>query len=157
MQIREARASDVPQIVAIWKDFMEFHRKLDESFAMRKGAPARFGDYLRDLVNQTDSQLLVADEGSTVLAYSIAYIRPYPPVFEHEYFGLISDLAVIRERWRMGIGSQVLARVFDWFRANKVDQVELRVASANSVGAAFWKKHGFRDYMRGLRRELGPE
>jgi GNAT superfamily N-acetyltransferase len=157
MQIRAARASDVPQIVAIWKDFIEFHRKLDESFALRKGASVRFGDYLRELVSQTDCQLLVADEGSTVLAYSIAFIRPYPPVFVHDCFGLISDLAVIKERWRMGIGSQVLARVFDWFRANQVDQVELRVAFANTVGAAFWSKHGFREYMRVLRQELRPE
>jgi hypothetical protein len=33
----------------------------------------------------------------------------------------------------------------------------LRVASANTVGAAFWSKHGFREYMRVLRQELRPE
>jgi len=50
----------------------------------------------------------------------------------------------------------MLNEMLAWFRSLGIDRVELRVASMNTIGYSFGRKHGFADYMYIMYRDL-PE
>ncbi len=150
MEIVEAKASHVPEITEIWKEFMDFHREIDSYYARSEGGHVNFGNYVRDLIKAEGSQVLVALEQGVVVAYSISQIAKRPPVFEHQDYGFISDVAVKSNHQRKGIGERLLAKIYEWFESNRISRVELRVASKNQIGYSFWRKHGFRDFVHHL-------
>jgi ribosomal protein S18 acetylase RimI-like enzyme len=150
MEIILAKNSDVPEIAEIWKEFMDFHKDIDPYFTRSEDGHSNFGKYVEDLIKAEDSQVLVALEQGRVVAYSIAQIAKPPPVFEHQTYGFISDVAVKSNYRRKGIGERLLVKIYEWFESNKISRIELRVAAKNEIGYSFWKKHGFRDFVHVL-------
>ncbi len=59
MEITEARENHIPEIVELWKEFMDFHRDIDPRFPMRKDAHTNwekhgFKDYVHRLYLDRD-------------------------------------------------------------------------------------------------------
>ena len=79
-----------------------------------------------------------------VIAYSLASIIDYPPIYTIKQYGLIVDLCVARAEQRKGVGERLLAKMFDWFKAHRIRRVELVASGKNVIGYSFWKKHGFK-------------
>ncbi len=155
MQIILANKSHVPQILEVWKEFMDYHKSLDSFFNRREDGHLNFEKYIGELINSNEAQVLVALEEHKVVGYSIALIQHYPPVFKSNIYGLINDLAISESHRRKGIGEQMLARMFEWFKIQGLDRIELRVAVNNQIGYSFWKKHGFKDYLHVLYIQRG--
>lgn len=99
-------------------------------------------------------QILVAVVDGDVVAYSISRIGKYPPVFELQSYGEIIDVAVRSSHRRNGIGTEILGKIYEWFKSRGMNRVELRVAAKNQIGYSFWKKHGFEDYIHTLCRMI---
>ena len=150
MEITEATDNHIPEILEIWKELMDFHKDIDPRFARSENGHLSFDKHLRDVIGSEDTQVLVALDKSHVVGYSIAEMGKYPPVFERQTYGLISDMAVKSNYRRQGIGEQMLAKIYKWFESRNIDRIELSVAARNQVGYSFWKKHGFQDYMHRL-------
>lgn len=147
MEVTEAAESHVPEIVEMWKDFMDFHRDLDPFFTRNRDAHKNFEAYVRELIHSEDAQVLVAVDNGHVRAYSISQIQTYPPIYLDEKYGFISDLAVRPAYRRRGIGVTMLHKMFEWFTSHGIHRIELHVAAKNRIGYSFWEKHGFRDYV----------
>ncbi|MFO7889365.1 MAG: GNAT family N-acetyltransferase [bacterium] len=146
IEINEAKKIHIPEIIEIWKEFMDFHRDIDPFFARRENAHHKIKQYLRESVRSRKSQVLIALDGRQIAAYSLSRIAEYPPVFKHTDFGFISDMAVKHEYQRQGVGKYLLDEIEKWFAEQGVKRVELEVASKNEIGKSFWAKHGFREY-----------
>ncbi|KKN41684.1 hypothetical protein LCGC14_0720790 [marine sediment metagenome] len=155
MQIILANKSHFPQILEVWKEFMDYHKSLDLFFNRRENGHLNFEKYICELINSNEGQVLVALEDYMVVGYSIALIQYYPPVFNSNTYGLINDLAISESHRRKGIGEQMLVRMFEWFKIQGLDRIELRVAVNNQIGYSFWKKHGFKDYLHVLYIQRG--
>lgn len=147
MEIVLAKDSHLPEIIEIWKEFMDFHKSVDPYFARSEDGHLNFGKFVKELIKKEDSQVLVALEQDRVVAYSIAQIAKRPPAFQDQTYGFISDVAVKSNYQRKGIGERILAKIYEWFESHNIDRVELRVAAKNQLGYSFWKKHGFKDYI----------
>lgn len=150
MEIALATDSHVPEIVEIWKEFMDFHKDIDSVFTRSEDGHVTFGKFVRGLIESDDSQVLVALDKGRVVAYSFSRIAERPPVYQDEKYGLISDMAVKSTHRRKGVGEQLLAKIYEWFESRKMNRIELRVVARNQIGYSFWKKHGFRDYVHEL-------
>lgn len=146
ISIVEAKKAHLPEIIEIWKEFMDFHKDIDPFFARNKDAHHKVKQYLRKSIRSKKSKVLVALSEREVVAYSLSRIAEYPPVFEHTTFGYIADLAVKQEFQKQGIGEGLLIEIKKWFAEQGVERVELEVASENKIGNSFWKKQGFREY-----------
>ncbi len=155
MQIILANKSHVPQILEVWKEFMDYHKRLDSFFSRQKDGHLNFEQYICELINSNEAQVLVALEDYKVVGYSIALIQYYPPVFKNNTYGLINDLAINESNRKKGIGEQMLVRMFEWFKTQDLERIELRVAVNNQIGYSFWKKHGFKDYLHVLYIQKG--
>jgi len=146
VEIIEAKKAHIPEIIEIWKEFMDFHRDIDPFFARQENAHHRVKQYLLESIRSGKSQVLIALDGEKIAAYSLSRIAEYPPVFEHKIYGFISDIAVKQEYQRQEIGKYLLDEIKKWFAEQGVKRVELEVASKNEVGKFFWVKHGFEEY-----------
>ena len=156
MEVVQALNSDIPAILEIWKELMDFHVPFDSRYTLADGAEESMGKNLERLIAAEDALVIMAVENTKPMGFGIARIDKYPPVFVKQTCGTIEDLAVSSGHRRRGLGELVLKEMLDWFRSRGIDRVELRVASVNTVGYSFWRKHGFTDYMHIMYRDL-PE
>ena len=154
MEIIEATHVHVLGIVTVWKELTDFHRDIDPFFTRNKKGHTYFEKYTTEQIEADDAYVVVCLDKGEVVGFAIAFIYVYPPLFLEKTCGFISDIAVTNEYQRKGIGSTLLERVFTWFAARGIKRVELRVASQNQIGYAFWKKHGFTDYMHILYKGI---
>lgn len=94
MEIILAKDTHVPEMVEIWKEFMDFHKDIDPHFTRSEDGHSNFEKFVKNLIKADNAQVLVALERGQVVAYSISKIAEHPPVFQHRTYGLIVDLAV---------------------------------------------------------------
>jgi ribosomal protein S18 acetylase RimI-like enzyme len=147
VEIAPAADRHIPEIVEIWKEFIDYHRGIDPFFTRREDGHVNFERFVRGLIGSDDSQVLVAMDDGSVVAYSIARIGEYPPAYTREVHGLICDMAVKSGYRRQGIGERMLKQMLAWFESRNLKRIELHVVARNTTGYSFWKKHGFKDYM----------
>ena len=145
--LREAGLSDIPQVVDVWTEFMQFHADLNPTFTRGPEAEEAFAKHLEDRINSEKSLLLVAQQHETIVGYCLAGMAERPPVFVDREYGMIDDLAVVGDKRRQGIGEALLKATEDWFRMRGTCRVELQLVTANEVASGFWTKMGYERYM----------
>ena len=154
MSVLEADSAHIPSLLELWKELMTFHEPFDSLFTMSESAVESMASHLERVISAEDYLVLIAQEGDSIVGYTIAQIASHPPVFVKPRHGLISDMAVAQASRRLGHGESMLERSIAWFHEHGVDRVELRVAAKNSVANSFWEKHGFNDYMHELYKQI---
>ncbi|MCJ7576823.1 MAG: GNAT family N-acetyltransferase [candidate division Zixibacteria bacterium] len=148
MEIISATDSQVFEIVELWKEFWDYHQKMDPKFfVMSEDGPSKFEEYLRDLIKSDDAQVLVVLDEGQIVAYSIAQILKRPPIAKHPEYGFISHLCVKSEYRRKGLGKQILDKILEWFKSRQIDRIELSVVAKNQIAYSFWKKQGFEIFL----------
>lgn len=150
MEIITATEKHIPEIIELWKEFMDFHKDVDPRFPLSSDGPANQEKHILNLLNKEDARVAVALDNGRVIGYSVIEIYNYPPIFTRQSYGFISDIAVTSDYRRKGIGEQMLTRIFEWFESMKMERIELNAAAGNQVSSSFWKKHGFKDYAHRL-------
>jgi ribosomal protein S18 acetylase RimI-like enzyme len=148
MEIISATDSQVFEIVELWKEFWDYHQKMDPKFfVMSEDGPSKFEEYLRDMIKSDDAQVLVVLDEGQIVAYSIAQILKRPPIAKHPEYGFISHLCVKSEYRRKGLGKQILDKILEWFKSRQIDRIELSVVAKNQIAYSFWKKQGFEIFL----------
>jgi len=147
MTIIPATESHIPEIVEIWKEFMDFHSKIDPYFARNEEGHSKFEEWVKDLMKSDTAKVLVALKDGQVVAYSLSQINKRPPLFKEVDYGYVYDLAVKKEYRRKGIGEQMLAEILGWFKSHQITRIELMVLAKNHVAFSFWEKHGFKVFL----------
>ena len=152
--ITQATEADIPDLVEIWKDYMDYHRDIDSFYTVEERGPASFGAYLAELMGQENVLIVKAENGDECAGFAIAKIESRPPVYEEKMFGHITDMAVRPTHRRHGAGERMLERLFDWFRQRNISRVQLNVVPDNSVGFSFWRKMGFETFLLAMYKEI---
>lgn len=152
--IRKAVAEDLPAVIELWTELMDFHRDLDPLFTRSAEAADSFLKYLGESMESDDTELIVAEVSGELVGYVLANVSKYPPVFDQEKYGMISDAAVADSYRRQGIGEALVTSATDWFREKGLSRMEMRLLNANPVSCAFWEKMGFVPYMTTLYKDI---
>ncbi len=153
VKIREATRNDLPRIVELWKNIMDFHSNLDSFFTRSQDGHQSFLEWTTKEMGSDNSKLFVADSDGNILGYIKIQISEYPPVFNMKKFGMISDAVVTDEYRRQGIGEALFKQSMDWFNEKEIERVELRIANVNPISQRFWEKMGFCPYMTTMFKE----
>lgn len=154
VSIRRARIDDVDVLRELWVEFVDFHKAYDSFFSRAKNGHERFADFVRENINNPEWLVLLAAVGDQPIGYCMSAVMAYPPVFETKLYGFIQDIAVTESHRRHGAGSQLLEETLRWFRKQGVTRIEVQVATANPISQAFWRRHGFNDYITRLMRHI---
>jgi len=143
MKVRTAEESDVPGLVELWVEFMDFHTALDPDFARSSNATANWADYITSILDDETYRVLVATDGQVLTGYIVAIVQEYPPIRTIEKFGFIQEIAVARQFRRKGIARQLLECAEVWLIAKGVPQVEVKIDIANEASQALFGSEGF--------------
>jgi GNAT superfamily N-acetyltransferase len=152
--IRKAVAADVPSIVGLWKELMDFHKVRDRIFSRSATGHESFADFITSHISKETSCLFVAKAGEDIVGYCLALIEKYPPVLEMTEYGLVQDLAVTEKYRHRGIGKRFLKEAQSWYCEKGIHRVEARVSKYNNTSREFWAKMGFTPYLETVFLEV---
>jgi len=153
-RIRRATADDLPRLVPLWQEFMDYHRAFDPFFTRDEGGHHRWVAFLADKVDTEDWQLLVAEVDGRAVGYLIATVLEYPPVLTVQRYGYLQDVAVTAPHRGRGVGTALYREAERWFRDRGVERVELSVSVHNLRTRDFWRRLGFGEHVERLARSL---
>ena len=154
--IRKATEADVPHIVELWVEFVDFHARYDSAFQRAPDGQEHLATTVRERLVDADASVFVAEDGTGLVGYCMARVNKRGPEFGGWEFGDIHQLAVTEKRRRGGIGRLLFEAARTWFVERGVERMELRVLRTNPASTAFWRRLGFHPYMEALWREVGP-
>jgi GNAT superfamily N-acetyltransferase len=143
---REAVEQDIPKLIELWKEFIDFHKVSDPFFTRSEEGPENFGKFILENLRKDDAIVYVAESEGEVVAHILATIQSYPPAFEIKRYGLVNDLAVASAYRRIGIGQHLFDMAKDCFRKRGMKRIEIEVVVANEVSKSFWGKMGLKPY-----------
>jgi ribosomal protein S18 acetylase RimI-like enzyme len=153
-RVRRAGARDLDRVAALWTAITRYHEPLDPVFRMRDDAAGEIAELLRAMARDPDCEILVYDEAGDLPGMLIVRIDHSPPIMEETTRAEITDIGVREDARRRGIGTALLDAALAWVRASGVARVEVQVAHANAAAQAFWRRHGFGDFMDVLDKRL---
>jgi ribosomal protein S18 acetylase RimI-like enzyme len=157
IRIVKAGEEHLPGIIERWIELLDYHAELDPIFTGAPDGHVSYREYVRKFISEPTACVLVALDGDNVIGFAVAMIANYPPPLARRIYGYISDVAVTQTHRGRGIGADMARKVLDWFTQQGITRVELRVSSYNDVALSFWERHGFREYMKIMHRELGDK
>jgi len=152
--LRRASSGDVETLRELWVDLTGHHARSDALYEVRSGAAPEIERLLRAELHHPDAATWLAEEDGRVLGFCSARIDVAPPIHEEVERAQISDLWVVPEGRRRGVGGELVRTALHWIEGRGVSRVEVRVATTNGEGQAFWRAQGFGDFMDVLHRRL---
>lgn len=153
LTVRRATATDVPDLVALWREMWDFHAALDPRYALSPLAERVMTSWMEENVRAPRSCVLLAESGPPV-GYVTGMILENPPVLPWQFFGFVSEIAVTAAARRRGVGERLLRDLHAWFRSHRLPYVEVNVSVRNAVSRSFWRKNGYGEFLERLRMEL---
>ena len=145
IRIRLANVNDIPGVIELWKEHLDYHARCNPYFERAAGAEAGFGEYLTE--NLANIGLFVAETGTRLVGFTLLEMPTRPPCFVNRTYGMITDLAVTEEFRHRTIGQQLLKQALSWFKARDIHRIETSMLDVNPLSTAFWKSAGFKCYL----------
>lgn len=136
---------EVTDLDVAWPVLQELFLALHEFHApwtarsLRDDWESRWRDYIRP---GPDRLILLAWDGDRAIAYLNAFVRRDFGLFD-EVPGIIDDTFVRQEYRRSGVGSALVERCQEWFKARGATELRLNVSAGNELGQSFWRRMGF--------------
>ena len=100
---------------------MDFHARLDPHFTRDKRGHLKFKKFISKTFGSRQWQLFVVLDGKAVIGYSLCKISNPPLVLAISRYGMMLDAYI---------------------------KLELNVATTNKFACSFWRKKGFREYLK---------
>jgi ribosomal protein S18 acetylase RimI-like enzyme len=151
---RRAQRADLPALAALWSDLVEQHAALDAAFALRAGADSALEAELARELDDADRALFVCDTDGRPVGFCAVQVQHGPAVAVEARRAEITELVVARGARRGGRGRALVEAALAWARERGAARVEVRVASRNAEGQAFWRSLGFGAFVDVLDRRL---
>ena len=141
--LREATESDVPDIVELWKESIDFAADIDPYYSRAKDGHKVFEEFIAGHLLFDTAFVAVAVDGDIVAGYCLGVQRERPPMVNERDYGVIYDMGVNTKYRRRGIGRQLFEHVKSWFSSKGISHLELNVLIANETARQFWISLGF--------------
>ena len=151
--VRQATLQDIPVIVGLWKEMMDFHKKRDPFFTRAVNGEEVFVGFVEKNINSETACVYVAVIDGKIVGYCQGLLEKHPPVLAETDFGQILDFAVTADYRRSGIGEKMCRALQDWFVLKGVHRLEVRHSEFNEISSRFWPKMGFKTYLKTLFME----
>jgi GNAT superfamily N-acetyltransferase len=152
--IRLANRRDIPDIVRLWEELMDFHRELDPFFTRARNSADLFRRFLEQNLENDAACVLVAQVEGGIVAYCQGLLEQHPPAIAEPNYGQVLDFMVTAGHRHTGIGHQMFEALCNWFRRQSLQRIEVRHSTFNPLAARFWPSLGFKPYLQTLFLEL---
>ena len=145
--IRRGKTQDFPRILELWLEMIEYHEKIDKRFETSAGRDQAYLNYLEEIVNHYDYNLILAERNGEVVGYTIAAIMSNQALFALPHYGFIAEMAVKENIRSQGIGQALWEAARAWCKRRGVTVMQLNVSKLNKRAQKFWRRLGCRDFL----------
>ena len=161
IKIRKAKLKDVSEIVEMWLEFTEEHKKTtvkngaDEKYQEKKhNAKNIWKKWVMKSIRSRNSIVMVAESEKKLLGYVLSNIKKTPPVYKIDTYGYINDLFVKKEHRGKGISSKFKDESLNWFKKKGLKYSLIGVYSDNHGAHSIYKNWGFKDTEISMKKDL---
>lgn len=151
--LRQATLEDIPAIIELWKEMIDFHRRRDPFFTRAVDGDDVFAKYVEKNISSETACVYVAIIGGTIVGYCQGKLEKHPPVLVQTDYGQILDFAISADYRRSGLGERLCRAIQGWFVLKGVHRIEVRHSEFNETASNFWAKMGFKPYLKTLFKE----
>jgi ribosomal protein S18 acetylase RimI-like enzyme len=148
--IRAATRRDIPALIELWEELMDFHEVRDPHFTRARNGSRLFARFVGENIRNDAACVLVATVEDRIVGYCQGMLDRHPPALAEPEYGQILDFLVTAEYRRAGLGEQMFRTLCAWFRREGMHRIEVRHSTANEIAARFWTKMGFEPYLETL-------
>ncbi len=151
--IEKATKKDWPAILRLHDHLADHLSALDGDFLSGVKSRSAFKKFLEKILINAPTCLLVVRSQNKAIGYFLAFIRN-EFLTKEKKVGFIADAFLLEKFRGYGIATEAIGLVLDWLKEQKVKRVELSVLSGNAPALRLWKKLGFEENIKTLKREI---
>jgi GNAT superfamily N-acetyltransferase len=152
--LRRAQPADLPRLTELWIEITAQHSALDPLFTLRPGAEGEIRRLMKAMLGDPDAAIFVWAVADDLLGFCSVRVDRAPAILEETRRAEVTDLGVRPSARRRGIGRALVDAALAWTGDRGVARIEVRVATRNREGQAFWRALGFDNLMDVLHRRL---
>lgn len=156
MHIRPAQAKDIPKLIQLGKQLLNYHVWLDrEYYLLEDNFDTEFNWWLADQIGSTSKLLLVAhNDVNKIVGFISGFIKALYPWFRTKAVGHISYMYIDSAYRKRGVGKLLESASVTWFKSKNVSYVELYVEEKNDIGQKAWTSYDFLPFKKFLRKKI---
>ena len=153
--MRPLRPNEVDKLIVLWKEFLNDQSAIDGLIPTNEENIRRMLEFVNKLVAEDPRQVLVAQEEENLIGYLMFQRQSKTtPLQTSRSWAYISDLYVVPNQRRRGVGRSLLKACLDDLRSSGVSHVRLSVWLENHNAMRLYEQVGFKDYMHIMEAEL---
>lgn len=139
---RLARADDFPIIMEFYKYLNKYYQQTGYLLPCPENVSQLWLDsFVRTLGRF--SILFVAEDKDKVIGFILSRIKRSPPYMGGVMVGELSDMWVVEEYRRFGVGRKLIVLGLDWVKAQKVHSVEVQIPVGIDASLRICESLGF--------------
>jgi len=158
INIREGKKRDIPLILKLWTDTINWHSELDNDFTLAKDGIQNFELVLTNALGNSSQIVIIAEERENIVGFLYGYLKKYTGFFRKRIVAHISDIAVNEEHRRRGIGTALMEKFEqDFAKLNDTNDLSLFVHTKNNTGVEFYNHLGFEVTLLTMQKTIKPK
>ncbi len=150
LRIRDARPSDIPQLLQFEQELVKAERPFDPTI---RPDPVSYYD-LREYVNSDMVKVVVAEVDGKIVSSGYAYEKEARPYLDHATYAHLGFMYTVPEYRGKGINKKLIDVLLDWARSNELTEVRLTVYDDNTSAIKAYEKVGFTSHLQEMRLRL---
>lgn len=155
MIIKRAGRSDIPVLLKYMMDLQKFEHRLSERVRADDKTRSLFEKhFLKKRIGDPDYIFLVAWENDKPLGIISGWKENVSHAYKNEYVGYICQLIVDPQYRTKNIGKELVDQIIFEFKKIGIKELKTEVLCNNVKGIEFWKKLGFEDLYRQMRKDI---
>jgi ribosomal protein S18 acetylase RimI-like enzyme len=159
MEIRAAKAEDVPAVLPMVGKLCQLHESWDPAkYSFLPNIPQMYDQWLRERASHRRTVFLVAEASGPkkIVGFVIGTVEREIPIYRLKEHGFLHDLWVEEEYRNEGVARQMVMLAIEKFKEMGVEQVRLDTAANNEAARRLFEACGFRESVREMLIELRP-
>jgi len=146
MKIRDAESGDFEQLLKLKLDSKEEERKLNKELEPVAKVKKHYAEYLNNDLKSAYRKLLVATDKSDIVGVILVKLFRSLKVAGYKKRGYLSNLYVVPEYRKQGVGRKLTAKAISWLKSVGADEATLEIYENNLAARMLYEKLGFTTY-----------
>ncbi|MBN2106985.1 MAG: GNAT family N-acetyltransferase [Deltaproteobacteria bacterium] len=154
MKIRKAEEKDISALSKLHKEFIQEHAQLYDRvfYEVTRHATKQWTQWAKKMLQNKSIGFFIAEEKDEIIGYVSGWIEERPPIYSLKKTGYLSNIFIIPQKRKKGIGSNLHEALLGWFKKKKVTYVELNVNTQATPAYAAWSALGYKEVAKRMRR-----
>lgn len=155
MAVRFAEETDLPRVNELRRQVNELHVE-GRPQTFKPGFCDELRDHIYTIWNDPTQRIAVCERDGVIVGFAVLHriVRPETPFMFVRDFLDIDEFGVDAAHRRQGAGTELIAFVRDYAKAQKIPSVELNMWEFNRDALAFYESVGFTTYRRYMELPL---